>query len=83
MGRLAILFEELDKMDEAKRKCRDCSFCTERSESHGRCIMYGTLVSFGQPVNGCIRFRASKARGSGSEPKAKYGHLKLPKAHAS
>jgi len=78
MGRLEILFKYLDKADEENRKCRDCGFCTERSEVHGRCLMQGTLVSFGRPANSCSWFRASSLRET-SEVKPKYGHLKLPR----
>ena len=79
MGKLAILFEALDKMDAARPKCRDCSRCAERTGSQGMCWALSKLVGYDDPASKCSYFRASQLRAP-SETKPKYGHLKLPRA---
>jgi len=79
MGRLAILFEALDKMDEKTRKCRDCARCTERTSEAGMCWAFSKLVGYDDPASKCSYFRASRLRVS-PEVKPKYGYLKLPRA---
>jgi len=78
MGRVAILFEALDRADAANPKCRDCSRCADRSESQGMCWALNKLVNYDDSASKCSYFRASRVRAP-SEMKPRYGRLKLPR----
>ena len=74
MGRVAILFEALDKADAASPKCRDCSRCADRTESRGMCYALNKHVAYTDPADKCSFFRQTRLLG-GSTADAKYGHL--------
>lgn len=84
MGRLANLFDALDRADGANPKCRDCRRCIDRTESHGMCFALNKHVAYIDPVNGCYQFSATRLRNEveRSEAGIKYGHLKARTAVA-
>ena len=72
MGRVAILFEALDKV--ASPKCRDCCRCADRTESRGMCYALNKHVGYTDPADKCSFFRQTRLL-EGSTGDAKYGRV--------
>lgn len=65
---------------ERSKYCRDCSYCTERNESQGKCWAKDMLVAFDDIADDCSSYRSRISSIFGFKTLVKYGRIRLPKA---